>query len=65
MIGDEVRLIPAAVPALDALGMDSGIDNLVREVDQVLDMVCAWGDIGDAFRAFGEIFEFLECFADM
>lgn len=73
MLGDEVRLIPVAVAGLDGVAGKrgrvaaavGGIDELAREVDQVLEMVCAWGDVGDALGAVGEIVEWMECFAEM
>lgn len=58
MIGDEVRRIAvlptAAMVDVGAAAVDDLL--LLREVDQVLDMVCVWGDMGDALGALGDLF---------
>lgn len=64
MIGDEVRVMPTAAAGMSEVGMRDGngdeVDGLMQELDEVLDMVCVWGDVGEGLGALGDLFE---CFA--
>lgn len=68
MIGDEVRFVPTAAALVDVgTGRGgAGVDDLLlREVDEVLDMVCVWGDMGDALGALGDLFGWFESLGEI
>lgn len=70
MIGDEVRVITtAAAVAMEEVTRccydDGKAHGLMRELDEVLDMVCVWGDVGEGLGALGDLFEFFDALADI
>lgn len=59
MIGDEVRIIPTAAARVGGVvGLDDEVGDLMHELDQVIDMICVWGDVGDGLGALGDLFDF-------
>lgn len=71
MVGDEVRVIPTAAAAMHAMGehhrrLDGDeVNGLMQELDEVLDMVCVWGDVGEGLGALGDLFEFFDALGDI
>lgn len=69
MIGDEVRVIPTAAAGMDGVVMSDlngdEVNGLMQELDEVLDKVCVWGDVGEGLGALGDLFECFDALGEI